>query len=175
MIKNSVYASSAIQTLQKEEGLDGIQIAKDLNISPQLVSNIKHGHRKLHKDIAQASMKIYDCPEYALELLHQFSDGYTAPRLTGRAIEFTNRLAVEEFTIQQITEVKNILDEVSLIKPPGETNEQEKQRIKDIINELLDAEMAIANLKAILAKEYDISLKECIRSRKPYWKAKGWI
>ncbi|ATB52701.1 hypothetical protein [Caldibacillus phage CBP1] len=174
MIKDSVYASTAIQTLQKEEGLDGIQIAKDLNISPQLVSNIKHGHRKLHKDIAQASMKIYDCPEYALELLHQFSDGYTAPRLTGRAIE-KHRLALEEFTIQQVREVIRILEEVSLVKPPGETTAEERERIKEIIYELLDAEAAIANLKAILADEYQISLKECIRARKPYWKAKGWI
>lgn len=174
MIKDSVYASAAIQTLQKEEGLDGIQIAKDLNISPQLVSNIKHGHRKLHKDIAQASMKIYDCPEYVLELLNEFSDGFTPPVLRGKSIE-KHRLALEEFTVEQVKEVIQILEDVSLVKPPGMTTEEEKERIREVIYELMDAETAIANLKAILADEYGISLKKCINERKPYWKARGWI
>lgn len=174
MIKDSVYASTAIQTLQKEEGLDGIQIAKDLNISPQLVSNIKHGHRKLHKDIAQASMKIYDCPEYVLELLNEFSDGFTPPVLRGKSIE-KHRLALEEFTVEQVKEVIQILEDVSLVKPPGMTTEEERERIREVIYELMDAEAAIVNLMAILANEYAISLKKCRKERKPVWKAKGWI
>lgn len=174
MIKDSVYASTAIQTLQKEEGLDGIQIAKDLNISPQLLSNIKHGHRKLHKDIAQASMKIYDCPEYVLELLNEFSDGFTPPVLRGKSIE-KHRLALEEFTVEQVKEVIQILEDVSLVKPPGMTTEEERERIREVIYELMDAEAAIVNLMAILANEYAISLKKCRKERKPVWKAKGWI
>jgi len=174
LIKKSAYAGEAIQTLQREEGIDGVQLAMDLKISPQLVSNIKHNHRRMHADIAKESLEIYDSPEYALDILYEFSDGYTAPRLTGRAIE-KHRLALEEFTIQQVREVIRILEEVSLVKPPGETTAEERERIKEIIYELLDAEAAIANLKAILADEYQISMKECIRARKPYWKAKGWI
>ena len=174
MIKESVYAQTALQTLQKEEGLDGVQLAMDLNVSPQLVSNIKHGHRKLQKDIAKASLTTYDSPMYAMELLYEFSEGYTAPVLKGKAIE-KHRLAMEEFTIQQTQEVIHKLEEVSLVKPPRETTDQEKERIKEVIYELLDAETAIANLKAILANEYGISLKKCIKERKPYWKAKGWI
>lgn len=174
LIKESVYAQTALQTLQKEEGLEGVQIAMDLNVSPQLVSNIKHGHRKLQKDIAKASLTTYDSPMYAMELLYEFSEGYTAPVLKGKSIEY-HRLALEEFTIQQTREVIQILEEVSLLKPPNETSEEEKKRIREIIYELLDAETAIANLKAILASEYGISLKKCIKERKPYWKSKGWI
>ncbi|MFZ2464929.1 MAG: XRE family transcriptional regulator [Caldibacillus thermoamylovorans] len=174
MLKDSVYAASAIETLQKEEGLDGVQIAMDLNVSPQLISNIKHGHRKLQKDIAKASLRTYDSPMYAMELLYEFSEGYTAPVLKGKAIEH-HRLALEEFAIQQTREVIQILEEVSLLKPPSETSEEEKKGIREIIYELLDAETAIANLKAILASEYGISLKKCIEDRKPYWKSKGWI
>lgn len=174
MLKDSVYAASAIETLQKEEGLEGVQLAMDLNVSPQLISNIKHGHRKLQKDIAKSAMTTYDSPEFIMQLLYEFSEGYTAPVMKNEVIE-KHRLALEEFTIEQVTDVIEILEDVSLVKPPGMTNEEERKRIKDIINELLDAETAIANLKAILANEYGISLKKCIKDRKPYWKAKGWI
>jgi hypothetical protein len=174
MIKNAVIASQAMETLMREKGVGGVDVAADLHISPQLVSNIKRGQRKMQKDIAHASMKIYDCPEYVLELLNEFSDGFTPPVLRGKSIE-KHRLALEEFTIEQIEEAKKILDEVSLVKPPVETTDQEKERIKEVIFELLDAEAAIANLKAILADEYGISLKKCINERKPYWKARGWI
>lgn len=174
MLKDSVYAASAIETLQREENIEGVQIAMDLNVSPQLVSNIKHGHRKLQKDIAKSAMTTYDSPEFIMQLLYEFSEGYTAPVLKGKAIEH-HRLALEEFAIQQTREVIQILEEVSLLKPPNETSEEEKKRIREIIYELLDAETAIANLKAILASEYGISLKKCIKERKPYWKAKGWI
>lgn len=174
MIKESVYAQKALQTLQKEEGLDGVQIAMDLNVSPQLVSNIKHGHRKLQKDIAKASLTTYDCPEYAMELLYEFSDGYTAPVLKGKAIE-KHRLSFEEMTLQQVKEVIHILEEVSLAKPPNETTKEEKERIEQVISELLDADMFINNLLAVLAKEYGFSLRKCKRNRVPYWKSKGWI
>jgi len=174
LIKESVYAASAIETLQKEEGLEGVQLAMDLNVSPQLISNIKHGHRKLQKDIAKASLTTYDSPMYAMELLYEFSDGYTSPVLKGKAIEH-HRLALEEFANEQMEEAQRILKEVSFIKPPGETTEQEKERIKEVIYELLDAETAISNLKAVLVDEYNISLKKCIKERKPYWKSKGWI
>jgi len=174
VLKDSVYAASAIETLQKEEGLDGVQLAMDLNVSPQLVSNIKHGHRKLQKDIAKSAMTTYDSPEFIMQLLYEFSEGYTSPVLKGRAIEH-HRLALEEFANEQMEEAQRILKEVSFIKPPGETTEQEKERIKEVIYELLDAKTAINNLIAILSKDYNISVKRCIKERKPYWKSKGWI
>lgn len=174
LIKESVYAQTALQTLQKEEGLEGVQLAMDLNVSPQLVSNIKHGHRKLQKDIAKSAMTTYDSPEFIMQLLYEFSEGYTAPVANGKAID-PHRLSFEEMTIQQVKEVIQILDEVSLAKPPNETTKEEKVRIEQVISELLDADMFINNLLAVLAKEYGFSLRKCKRNRVPYWKSKGWI
>jgi len=174
LLKDSVYAGHAIDVLQEEENLSGVEVANALNISPQLLSNIKNGHRRLHKDIAKASLDTYDCPIYTMEILHEFSGGYTPPVLKGKAIEW-HRLALEEFAIQETKEAIRILDEVSLIKPPGETTNQEKERIGQVIDELLDAVAAINNLNAILSIEYGISIKDRYKKRLPEWKAKGWI
>jgi len=174
LIKESVYAGHVIDVLQKEEKLSGIDIADDLHISPQFVSNLKNDHRKLHKDIAQASLSIYDNPIYTMELLYEFTEGLTSPIMRGRAVD-PHRLAIEEYTLKEIDEIKNILNEVSLAKPPNETSNEEKERIKQIIYELLDGEMVISNLIAVLCKEYEISYKKCIQERRANWKAKGWI
>lgn len=174
MIKHAAYASNAIQTLLKEEGLEGVDVAEALHISPQLVSNIKNGHRKLQRDIAKDSIQKYDSPLYLLELLYEFTGGLSSPVMRGKSVE-QHRLAFEEFTIKQLEEAKHILDEVSLVKPPGSTTEEEQEQIKEVIYELLDAEMAISNLIAVLCKEYDISYKRCVNDRKLNWKARGWI
>lgn len=174
MLKDSVYAASAIETLQKEEGLEGVQIAMDLNVSPQLVSNIKHGHRKLQKDIAKTSLATYDCPDYAMELLYEFSEGFTAPVLRGKAIE-QHRLAFKEFLRNEAKEAFEKLKEVNLMKSPSNADKEDVEQIKGLIAELDDTEIAIANFKRILAKEYCISLKELKKQRAATLKAKGWI
>ncbi|MBS4172083.1 XRE family transcriptional regulator [Bacillus sp. FJAT-49736] len=173
-IKNSINAGEAIQTLLQEEEIDGVQLALDLNVSPQLVSHMKTGRRNMQQDIAKRSLEVYDDPEYAMELIYEFSGGYTSPVLTGKAIEH-HRLAFEEFAVREMEDTIKILHDVSLVKPPKETSEDEKARIYQVIDEITDAEVALSNLKAILAKEYGISLKDQMRKRIPYWKAKGWI
>lgn len=164
----------ALRKLREAEELTQEQLAFDLNVSKQLVSHIENGRRKMQEDIARAALTTYDCPEVATELIYEFSGGYTSPLLSGKAIE-RHRLALEEFAIQETKEAIKILDEVSLIKPPGETTKEERERIAQVIDELIDAEAAINNLKAVLAKEYRISLKKRYEGRKPVWKAKGWI
>ncbi|MGE6260908.1 helix-turn-helix domain-containing protein [Heyndrickxia sporothermodurans] len=174
MIKDSIHAGGAIQTLLQEEGIDGVQLALDLNLSPQMVSHMKNGRRKMQQDIAKRSLEVYDDPTYAMELIYEFSGGYTSPVITGKAIEH-HRLAFEEFAVREMKETIQILHDVSLVKPPDETNEDERERIGQVIDEISDAEVALSNLKAILAKEYGFSLRDRLNKRQPVWKAKGWI
>ncbi|MCU9614123.1 helix-turn-helix transcriptional regulator [Caldibacillus lycopersici] len=164
----------ALRHLRGEEELTQEQLAFDLNVSKQMVSHMETGRRKMQKDIAKAALSTYDVPEVAIELIYEFSGGYTSPLFNGKAIE-RHRLALEEFAIRESKEAIRILEEVSFIKPPGETTSDERERVGRVIDELIDAEAAINNLKAILAKEYKISLKKRYDLRKPYWKAKGWI
>lgn len=174
MIKDSVYAGEAIQTLLQDEEIEGVQLALDLNVSPQLVSHMKNDRRKMQKDVAQQSLKVYDDPTYAMELIYEFSGGLTSPVFDGRAID-KHRLAIEQFAFNEIDEAVQVLKGINFIKPPGETTKEERERIAQAIDEIIDAEAALSNLKAILAKEYDISLKDRISKRVPVWKAKGWI
>lgn len=164
----------SLKIMREQYGLTQDDVASMLNVSQQLVSHMETGRRKMQQDIAQTSLQKFDDPVYFLDVIYELSGGYTSPVVRGKNIEW-HRLALEEFAIQQAQEAINILNEVSFVKPPGETSDAEYERVKHVIDELLDAEVAISNLKAILAKEYQISLKERFQQRKPYWRAKGWI
>ncbi|MDH5160380.1 XRE family transcriptional regulator [Heyndrickxia oleronia] len=174
MIKDSAYAGGAIQTLLQEEEIEGVQLALDLNVSPQLVSHMKNDRRKMQKDIAQQSLQVYDNPIYAIEIIHEFSGGYTSPVLNGKAID-DHRLAVEQFAFMEVEEAVETLKRINFIKPPDETTKDEQERIAKAIDEIIDAEAGLSYLKAILAKEYNISLKDRMKKRHPVWKARGWI
>ena len=166
--------SKAITGLREHEGITQKQLALELNISEQLVSHLERNRRNMQKETAERTLQLYDAPVYAMNIIREFSDGYTSPHLNGKAVEW-HRLAVEEFAVTEVQEAVQILAEVSLVKPPKENELEELNRIEDVIGELLDAEMAIGNLKAILADEYQLSLKSLSKKRIPTWKAKGWI
>lgn len=167
-------AGQALKELRESLGLTQAAVAHDLNISKQSVSHYESGRRTFQEDVAQESLQTYDDPVYAMSIISEFSGGYTAQRLNGKSLEW-HRLSLEEFAIQEVQEVVDILNQVSLIKLPNETTTEEKERIAEAIDEILDAEMALGNLKAILGRQYKISIKERVKKRKPVWTAKGWI
>ncbi|MYL44625.1 helix-turn-helix domain-containing protein [Virgibacillus halodenitrificans] len=164
----------ALKEMRKSEGLTQEQLAMELNLSKSMICEIERGNRKLQEDVAHYSLKNLDNPLYALDIVHEFSDGYTAPRLSGNAVEW-HRLAMEEFVLKETQEVIQILEDVSLVKAPEASNLEELKQVEVVIGELIDAETAIGNLKAILADQYKLSLKECHKERKQHYKKEGWI
>ena len=164
----------ALKEMRKSEGLTQGQLAIELNLSKSMVCEIENGNRKLNPDIASHSLKKIDNPNYALDVLHLFSDGFTAPRLNGKSVEY-HRLALEEFAMREMEEAVQILKDVSLVKPPQESDLEELERIEDVVGELEDAALAIRNLQAILATEYQLPLKELKKNRSKIHKERGWI
>ncbi|TDW00822.1 hypothetical protein B0G66_11522 [Bacillus badius] len=177
VLKQAAEVGEAVKTLLLEEELTVEQMSMDLNISKQLGSHIKNDRRRMQQDVAKASIQAYDCPAYATDLIHEFSGGYTPPVLRGRAVDWENRLAVEDFAIREVQEVIAILENIRPIlnRKPGETTKEERERIAQVTDEIYDAEAALANLKITLAKNYNISLKKRHENRKVVWKAKEWF
>lgn len=166
--------AQAVSHLLESEEMTQVQMAMDLNISEQLVSHIKNGRRNMAEDVAASSIKKYDNPFYIMEIMHEFGDKCSPPVFRGNSVE-RHRLAFEESMIHEAKQAIDTLFEVSLIKHPSLINREERQRVKEAIGELLDVEAWAKNLSALLSNEYDISFKECYKSRLPNWKAKGWL
>lgn len=166
--------ATAVSHLLESEEMTQVQMAMDLNLSEQMISHIKNGRRKMAEDIAMASLKKYDAPFYIMEITHEFADRCSPPVFRGSSVE-KHRLAFEETMINEAQQAIEILDEVSFVKSPQLVSREERQKVKEAIGELLDVEAWAKNLVALLATEYNISIKECYRNRIATWKAKGWI
>lgn len=166
--------AGAVSHLLESEEMTQVQMAMDLNVSEQLISHIKNNRRKMAEDIAQASIQKYDSPFYIMEILHEFADRCSPPVFRGSSVE-QHRLAFEETMLHEAREVVEIFEEISLVKNPTLVTPDERQSIKEAIGDLLDIEAWAKNFGALLAREYNISWKECYRNRIPTWKAKGWM
>ncbi|MGX4754890.1 XRE family transcriptional regulator [Bacillus licheniformis] len=166
--------SKSLTHLLETENMTNGQLALDLNVSESMVSKMKNGTRKMPWDVAETSLRKFDQPFYAMGILNSFSDGCSPPVFTGESVE-RHRLAFEEIMVTQATEAVQTLNDVSFVKNPKLISLDERERVKGAIKELLDVEAWAKNLAALLAKEYNISLKECYKKATITWKAKGWL
>lgn len=173
-IRRSANTGKAINRLIEGEGITGEQIAMDLNVSSQLVSHMKKERRTMQADIAKDSIALYDNPEYTMDILYEFSDGMTSPVLRGKNIEH-HRLAFSAHAKREIEESLEMIKKVCLAKPPNSLDCIEKESVKNLMDELLDARIHIDNLLMQVQIEYKLSIKERVKSLIPRWKAKGWL
>mgnify|MGYP001229761404 CR=1 FL=1 len=173
-MKEKAYVGDAVKILQEQEELNQEQLAFDLNVSPGMISHYKNNRRPMQRDVAQESLKMHDNPIYQMQVLYEFSDGLTSPVLDGDAIE-QHRLAFKDFLANEAREAFQKLKDVNLLKCPTQADKNDIEQIKQLIWELDDAEIAIANFKMILAKEYRVSLIKEKHSRQATFKAKGWV
>lgn len=173
-IKKSVFAGPALERLLTSSHISGEQLAADLNISTQHGSNIKNGRRTMQADIAKESMQLYDNPTYTMDILYEFSDGFTSPVLRGKNIE-PHRLSFKDNAIREIEEALVIIKGGCLTKPPNALDENERENIKSLMDELIESRILTDNLLMQLQVEYNISVKARIKGMVPRWKAKGWL
>ncbi|MFX3673316.1 MAG: hypothetical protein ACE3JQ_02545 [Paenisporosarcina sp.] len=173
-IKTSAFVGEAVSNLLSQENMMVQQMSHDINVSEQLGSHLKNNRRKMRQEDAEATIHMYDNPEYAFDILFEFSGGFTSPVLRGKGIEH-HRLAVEEYAQREMLEALERMKQVSLAKPPGSINENERCEITSLVDELLDARVFLDNLLIQMQKEYGISIKKQIQNNIPRWKSKGWL
>lgn len=173
-IKRSAKVGGALNRLLEGASLTGEQIAEDLNVSAQLVSHMKTDRRNMQVDVAQDSMVQYDCPEYTMDILHEFSSKFTSPVFRGKFID-QHRMAMEENAVREFERGIEIMRRISLAKPPSMLDSNERQDMMDYMDEIIEARVHADNLLKQLQLDYGISIMDRIKALIPRWKAKGWL
>lgn len=173
-IKKSGFVGRAVERLLHTEDRSGEELAVDLNISSQHLSNIKRDRRTMAADTAQDSIALSDNPEYTMDILYEFSSHFTSPVLRGKSME-QHRLAIEANAKREIEQALEMIQTICLAKPPGVLDENEREGVKRMMDDLIEARIHIDNLLKQLQVEYKISIMGQIKSLIPRWKAKGWL
>ncbi|MCM3789465.1 hypothetical protein M3221_13750 [Domibacillus indicus] len=176
-IKKSINAGEIFERLIEEEGVSVNQLSFDIGVSPQMGSHIKNDRRPLQRDIAKRAINVFnDCPAFVMDLIFEFSNGFTSPVLRGKAIE-QHRLSFKHFLLKEWTDVYGRInsEEFDWCKPPNEASKAEKDWLKDLIIELNEMEMAAANFRRHLHEAYLINPKQVRDETLTRIKAKGWV
>lgn len=111
-----------------------------------------------------------------MDLIFEFSNGFTTPVLRGKAIE-QHQLSFKHFLLKEWTDVYDRIrsEEFDWCKPPNEVTKEEKDWVKDLTVELNELEMATANFRRHLYEAYLVSPKQVRDETLSRAKAKGWL
>ncbi|MBC2148133.1 hypothetical protein [Listeria booriae] len=172
-LKKSVDATEAMKFIKH---IPQKQLAGIMQTSRANVSHFGTGKRNMQQDIAREAMKHIENGGFMLELLHQFSDGVTTPLLDGTAID-THRLsllAMFESEAEELEEVQHRLT-LTLAKKPDQLDHEEKEQIRQFMNELVDVCTVANNALFNLAHVYNLSVKCLMSERKAQFKKYHWI
>lgn len=103
-IKKSINADAIVERLIEEEGVSVNQLSFDIGLPPQMGSHIKNDRRPLQRDIAESAINVFDnCPAFVMDLIFEFSSGFSASVLRGKAIE-QHRLPFKHFLLREWTD-----------------------------------------------------------------------
>ncbi|MBC1307940.1 hypothetical protein [Listeria booriae] len=172
-LKKSAEASEAMQYVKH---IPQKQLADMMHTSRANVSHLATGKRSMQQDIAEQALKTIENGNFAVALLHQFSDGVTAPLLNGTAIDQHRLafLAMFENETEELAEVQRRLT-LTLAKNPEQLDQAEKEQIQQFMNELIDVCTVANNTLFNLAHVYNLSVKRLMNDRKAEFKKFNWI
>ena len=173
-IQRSANAGEPLERLLISENAQHEQLAFDLNLSAQMVSHMKTNRRKMQQDIAKESIRLYDNPEYIMDILHSFSDGFTSPVMRGKHIEH-HRLASAAHVKREAHTMLLLIEESQLEKPVNTLSTEEREAINQLVDAVIVSRIHHDNLLKQLQVEYRVSVKERLKGIVRRFMAVGWI
>lgn len=122
-----------------------------VNADASLVGKIARGSRKASKPVMRAAVEHYDDGQLFLAAAAEVTGGASAPWLDNVDLHRASVL------IKTLEEMREVLD-ASGLAPISKTNEQindtERQRIKRLLMETVEAITALTHLAAVLCKVF---------------------
>ncbi|ALX49710.1 helix-turn-helix domain-containing protein [Lentibacillus amyloliquefaciens] len=164
----------SLKDMRERNGLSQKNVADDLYVDQSMISKIELGKRMASEELAEKSVNRYNDAQYGFEVAREIAQYYITPLIIGgKAIEW-HRLTLKEMFKHELTEVIDLFDEISLIKPPEHINQQERIQVSEGIKELLDVQAVTNSFIVRLEQEYNISVRDCMRDRVSKWKSE-WL
>ncbi|MGC4375890.1 hypothetical protein WD019_02955 [Fictibacillus sp. Mic-4] len=156
------------------------ELAKATHYSVKSVSAWTNESRPIPEDMRSVVSQIVDYPDLYLEQWLEATGGVGLPVLDG---DFVDRhpAAMKELVTRETQMALDRLGQASFTKPIHIQTKEEREEMKTVIKQLLDAACTIINLISILCREYRFSFREICQSwcvslvaRRMIKKRKGW-
>jgi len=143
--------------------VDQADIAEETHYSHQTVSAWANDTRNISAETLLKVASHLDYPDLYLESAVKATDGVAIPVLDGDYID-RHPAAMKDLVQVETNEALDKMAQASMIKPIRSATQSDKEEMKRVIKELLDAACSMINMIAVLCREYEFSMKDIYKS-----------
>ncbi len=131
------------------------QLAEEMNVSRESISKYENNRTKIPTDVSKGLMDKFNNPQFAITVGQEYTG--TGPIwLDGPNVDL-HRSSVKEKTLEELEEAIHKLRNTSLAKPLQNLTAYELHAVKEALDELVEAQTAMAHLMAVVCMESGIS------------------
>ncbi len=163
---------SALEEVLKRKDQTKIQAAKVAKIDNSTIGKIIKGSRKAPKDIMRITATHYDDGQLYIAAAGEVTGGAFAPWLNNVDL---HRASVLFKTVEEMKEVLVLTSEAPISKTADQLTESDRQILKRLLMETVEAITALTHFAAVLCKEYSFSWLATWKEHRADLKAKKYM
>ena len=163
---------TALQEAMKRQGHSLAQTGKVAHVDGSQVGKIIKGTRKASEPVMRAAAEYYDDGQLFLAAAAEVTGGASAPWLDNVDL---HRASVLFKTIEEMQEVLDASGKAPISKTNSQINETERQQIKRLLMETVEAITALTHLAAAICKEYSFSWLGTWKEHRAELKTKNYV
>jgi len=152
-----------LSNARKRQGMTQEDLAADVNYSREAIAKYETGARKLPKELYQEVTLSVDDPQFYFETWEAVSGVVSIPYFDGDYID-RHPASMHYLVRKETTEALEQLNSVCWVKPANVRTDDEREEMKKVLMEVLDAAASMINLVACVCKEYRFSMKDIFRA-----------
>ncbi|MHA2856885.1 XRE family transcriptional regulator [Paenibacillus lautus] len=162
----------ALEEVLKRTGDTLAQAGKAANVDGSQVGKIIKGSRKASEPVMRAAAQHYDDGQLYIAAAGEVTGGAFAPWLNNVDL---HRASVLFKTVEEMKEVLALTNEVPISKTADQLTESDRQIMKRLLMETVEAITALTHFAAVLCKEYSFSWLATWKEHRADLKAKKYM
>lgn len=162
----------ALEEVLKRTGDTLAQAGKAANVDGSQVGKIIKGSRKASEPVMRAATQHYDDGQLYIAAAGEVTGGAFAPWLNNVDL---HRASVLFKTVEEMKEVLALTNEAPISKTADQLTESDRQIMKRLLMETVEAITALTHFAAVLCKEYSFSWLATWKEHRADLKAKKYM
>ncbi|GIO84586.1 hypothetical protein J25TS5_15180 [Paenibacillus faecis] len=162
----------ALGEVLKRKGKTRAEAGRVAHVDPTMIGKIVNGSRKPTQEVMRSAVTHYDDAQLYMAAAGEVTGGAFAPWLNNVDL---HRAAVLMKSVEELKEVLHASGTAPITKTNEQITESERQQIKRLLMETLEAITALMHLAAVLCREYSFSWFGSWKEHRADLKAKKYM
>ncbi|MBO2942772.1 XRE family transcriptional regulator [Paenibacillus sp. F411] len=163
---------SALDEVLKRKGDTRGNAGTAAHVDASLIGKVIKGTRKPSKEVMASTTQYYDDGQLYIAAAGEVTGGAFAPWLNNVDL---HRASVLIKSVEEIKEVLTASGQAPISKTNEQIDESERQQIKRLLMETVEAITALTHLAAVLCKEYSFSWLATWKEHRSVMKSKKYM